>query len=158
MKDIHYYANYADSHDIDCFFRIGDRAFHFASNGQPIPDFILRNKNIEIQNIVYERLEGGQKEFIVHTEAVEELIRKELEGLRNTDNFPEDERYDIESMVSDYAESFVKMARLGFISMDIDEEGHFWIIAEPKDKGKKVLDDILELLPEGRDNVIKNIR
>lgn len=155
MKDLHYYANYADSHDIDCFFRMGDKAFHFASNGQPIPDFILRNKNIEIQNIVYERFEGGQKEFIVHEDAIRELIRREIEGISNTDNFPADERYGIESMVRDYAESFVEIARLGFISMDVDEDGRFWVIAEPKEN-EHVPDDILAMLPEGRiDDLLK---
>lgn len=155
MKDIHYYANYADSHDIDCFFRMGDKAFHFASNGQPIPDFILRNKNIEIQNMVYERLEDGQKEFIVHEDAIRKLIRRELDGLEDIDNFLADERQDIESMVGKYAESFVEMARLGFISMDVDEDGHLWVIAEPKDN-EHVPDDILAMLPEGRiDDLLK---
>lgn len=155
MKDIHYYANYADSHDIDCFFKIGGDAFHFASNGQPIPDFILRNKNIEIQNAVYERLEYARGEVNVHEEEVETLIRRELEGLGNTDNFLADERYDIESMVSEYAESFVDMARLGFISMDMDEDGRFWVIAEPKEN-EHVPDDLLAMLPEGRiDDLLK---
>lgn len=149
MKDRHYFSNYAESHDIDCFFRIGDVAYHFASNGQTIPDFILRNKNIEIQNAVYERLEYAQGEADVHKEVVETLIRRELEGLGNTDNFLADERYDVESMVNEYAESFVEIARLGFISMDVDEEGRFWVIAEPNGK-EKVPDDILRLLPEGR--------
>ena len=148
MKDVHYYSNYADSHDIDCFFRIGADAFHFASNGQPIPDFILRSKNIEIQNAVYERLESAQGEVNVHKDAVNELIRRELDGLEDIDNFLADERYDINLMVEKYAESFVEMASLGFISMDVDEDGRFWVIAEPKEKGK-VPDDILELLPEG---------
>ena len=149
MKDRHYFSNYAESHDIDCFFRIGDVAYHFASNGQTIPDFILRNQNIEIQNAVYERLEYAQGEADVHKEVVETLIRRELEGLGNTDNFLADERYDVESMVNEYAESFVEIARLGFISMDVDEEGRFWVIAEPNGK-EKVPDDILRLLPEGR--------
>lgn len=155
MKDRHYFSNYAESHDIDCFFRIGDKAFHFASNGQPIPDFILRNKNIEIQNAVYERLEYAQGEADVHKEVVETLIRRELEGLGNTDNFLADERYDVESMVNEYAESFVEIARLGFISMDMDEDGRFWVIAEPKEN-EHVPDDLLAMLPEGRiDDLLK---
>lgn len=36
MNDSHYYSNYAATRDIDCFFRIGDIAYHFASNGHPI--------------------------------------------------------------------------------------------------------------------------
>lgn len=60
MKDIHYYSNYAESHDIDCFFKANGVAYHFASNGHPIPDFILRNKNIEIQNVVYELLPNAK--------------------------------------------------------------------------------------------------
>lgn len=155
MNDLHYFANYADSHDIDCFFRIGGDAFHFASNGQPIPDFILRNKNIEIQNAVYERLEYAHGEVNVHKEVAETLIRRELEGLGNTDNFLADERYDIESMVSEYAESFVDMARLGFVSMDVYEDGHFRVIAEPKEN-EHLPDDLLAMLPEGRiDDLLK---
>lgn len=148
MKDVHYYSNYADSHDIDCFFRVGDKAFHFASNGQPVPDFILRSKNIEIQNAVYERLESAQGEVNVHKDAVNELIRRELDGLEDIDNFLADERGNINRMVEIYAESFMEMARLGFISMDMDEERRFWVIAEPKGDGK-IPDDILKMLPEG---------
>lgn len=154
MKDIHYYSNYAESHDIDCFFRIGDKAYHFASNGQPIPDFILRRKNIEIQNAVYERLEYAQGEVNVHKEVVETLIKRGLEGFENAKNVLADWRDDINLMVEEYTESFVEMARLGFISMDMDEEGRVRVIAEPKGNSK-VPDDILGLLPEGRvDNIL----
>lgn len=154
MKDIHYYSNYAESHDIDCFFKVGDKAFHFASNGQPIPDFILRNKNIEIQNAVYERLEYAQGKVNVHKEVVEILIKRGLEGFENAKNVLADWRDDISRMVKEYTESFVEMARLGFISMDMDESGRFRVIAEPKGNSK-VPDDILGLLPEGRiDNIL----
>lgn len=157
MKDRHYFSNYAESHDIDCFFRIGDDAFHFASNGQPIPDFILRNKNIEIQNAVYERLEYAQGEVNVHKKVVETLIKRGLEGFENAKNVFADWRDDISRMVKEYTESFVEMARLGFISMDMDEEGRFRVIAEPKDKGK-VPDDIFKLLPEVGDYITNSIR
>ena len=83
------------------------------------------------------------------------MIRREIEGISNTDNFPADERYGIESMVREYAESFVGMARLGFISMDVDEDGRFCVIAEPKEN-EHVPDDILAMLPEGRiDDLLK---
>lgn len=141
-------------HDIDCFFRIGVDAFHFASNGQPIPDFILRNKNIEIQNAVYERLEYAQGEVNVHKEVVETLIKSGLEGFENAKNVLADWRDNINLMVEEYTESFVEMARLGFISMDMDESGRFRVIAEPKGNWK-VPDDILGMLPEGRiDNIL----
>lgn len=155
MKDRHYFSNYAESHDIDCFFRIGDDAFHFASNGQPIPDFILRNKNIEIQNAVYERLPNANGEYKVRTETIKELLHLDTNLPDNNNDLQVEERYDIVRMIEDYTVSFVEMARLGFVSMDVDEEGRFWVIAEPKDKGK-VPDDILRLLPEGRiDDLLK---
>ena len=53
MSDIHYYSNYVATRDIDCFFKIGNVAYHFASNGQPIPDFITRKRNIAIQEAIY---------------------------------------------------------------------------------------------------------
>ncbi len=64
MNMIHYYDNYAQSRDIDCFFRIGNRAFHFASNGQPIPRFITKDINQEIQFRVYRLLQDKRNDII----------------------------------------------------------------------------------------------
>lgn len=147
MKDRHYFSNYAESHDIDCFFRIGDVAYHFASNGQTIPDFILRNKNIEIQNAVYERLPNAKGEYKVRTEMVKELLHLDTNLPDNNNDLPVEERYDIVRMIEDYTVSFVEMARLGFVSMDIDDNGRFQVIAEPQEK---VSDEILKMLPEGK--------
>lgn len=147
MKDRHYFSNYAESHDIDCFFRIGDVAYHFASNGQTIPDFILRNMNIEIQNAVYERLPNAKGEYKVRTETVKELLHLDTNLPDNNNDLPVGKRNNIARMIEEYAASFVEMARLGFVSMDVDDNGRFQVIAEPQDK---VSDEILKMLPEGK--------
>lgn len=147
MKDRHYFSNYAESHDIDCFFRIGDVAYHFASNGQMIPDFILRNQNIEIQKAVYERLPNAKGEYKVRTETVKELLHLDTNLPDNNNDLPVEKRNNIARMIEDYAASFVEMARLGFVSMDVDDNGRFQVIAEPQDK---VSDEILKMLPEGK--------
>lgn len=147
MNDRRYYSNYAESHDIDCFFRVGDVAYHFASNGQRIPDFILKNQNIEIQNAVYELLPNAKGACVVRWETIMELLNQELNNLDNNDGFPFDDRYDINKIVEDYAASFIEMARLGFVSMDVDDEGCFHIIAEPQEE---ISDNILKMLPEGQ--------
>lgn len=152
MSEIHYYSNYANSRDIDCFFRIGHTAYHFASNGNPIPDFITRSKNIAIQDAVYERVDNGKGEVEIRTDSIRSLIRKELGGIHIGANEKLDERDGIEGMVEDYASSFVEMARLGFISMDLDDEGVFHIIATPEDQ---VLEgEIMKLLPEVEEALI----
>lgn len=83
MSDSHYYSNYAATRDIDCFFRIGNVAYHFASNGQSIPKFITRKRNIAIQDLVYEMIPGAHEHVTIHKEVIEELIEKELVNIEN---------------------------------------------------------------------------
>ena len=129
MSEMHYYSNYAETRDIDCFFRVGDKAYHFASNGQPIPAFVTRKTNMRVQDAVYELLENAKGEVEVNTQIVQELIQREFDGIEGAEVDKADLHEGIERMIVDYAESFVGMARLGFVSMDLDGEGVFHVYA-----------------------------
>lgn len=157
MSELHYYSNYAETRDIDCFFKVGGTAYHFASNGQPIPAFITRKTNIQVQNAVYKLL-NVQDEVVTNRQIVQELIMKEFNAIEGADVDKSDLRESIDRMISEYAESFESMARLGFISMDFDDEGVYHVIATPK--GQKVPDVIMDMLPEVGDEalIIKNIK
>lgn len=144
MNDSHYYSNYATTRDIDCFFRIENVAYHFASNGQPIPNFITRKRNIAIQDIVYDIIPYAHGRVVIHGGTIKKLIRRELvndEDLANADINQKEL-----DMIQKYADSFIKMAQLGFVSMDLDETGHYYKIAEPV--GQQVPDRMMELLPK----------
>lgn len=142
MNEMHYYANYAETRDIDCFFRVGDAAYHFASNGQPIPQFITRKTNMAVQDAVYEALENAKGDVVVNDVVVRELILREITGAEETEL---KQRVPVE-MIANYAESFKAMAQLGFVSMDLDEEGVYHVIAKPA--GQHVPENIMRLLPE----------
>ncbi len=145
MSDIHYYSNYAEARDIDCFFRIEGRAYHFASNGYPIPWFITREKNLAIQDAVYERLPNVNGEVDVHRDTIRRLILKELEPVEGTAFVQFDERNNVNEMIDGYASSFKEMAQFGFVSMDLDEGGLFHTIAQPIDQ--VVPREIMDMLP-----------
>lgn len=145
MSELHYYSNYADTRDIDCFFKIGNVAYHFASNGQPIPSFITRKTNMSVQDTVYELLENAKGEVVVNEEIIRQLTQGELSAIEGAKVDSLDEREGIEAMIGDYAESFKSMARIGFISLDLDEKGVYHEIAKPKDQ--KVPEKIMRLLP-----------
>lgn len=146
MSETHYYSNYVNSRDIDCFFRIGDVAYHFASNGQPIPRFVTRKTNLQIQEEVYQALPNATGDVETRRETVRGLIMKELGDAGQIENSPFDERTNIEGMIDEYADSFKEMARIGFISMDLDETDRYHIIATPKDQ--VLSQKILGMLPE----------
>ena len=130
MSDTHYYSNYVATRDIDCFFKIGNVAYHFASNGQPIPDFITRKRNIAIQEAIYSLIPKTYGPVMIHEETIRNLIDYE------NDN----------ATVEEYAASFEEMARCGFVSMDLDKGGVYNIIAKPTKQ--EVPDNVMELLPE----------
>lgn len=157
MNDSHYYSNYAATRDIDCFFRIGDVAYHFASNGQPIPNFITRKRNTAIQNLVYEMIPNARGRVTIHEDAIKELIRRELvnnEDLANA-NINQEELRINDAMIEEYATSFIEMAKCGFVSMDLDEIGHYYKIAEPTDQ--QVAYRVIELLPEVDQEFLRQI-
>ena len=153
MSELHYYTNYAETRDIDCFFRVGDVAYHFASNGQPIPSFITRKTNMEVQNVVYEMLENAKGEVDVNEVIIRELIQNELAAIEGVEVDSMDERKGMDRMIRDYAESFEGMARLGFVSMDLDDEGIYHVIAKPR--GQSVSDKLMALLPEIEDGLLR---
>lgn len=142
MSEMHYYANYAETRDIDCFFKVRDVAYHFASNGQRIPQFITRKTNIAVQDAVYEALENAKGDVVVNDVVVRELILREITGIEGTEL---EQRVSVE-MINGYAESFKAMAKLGFVSMDLDEEGVYHVIARPA--GQHVPEGIMRMLPE----------
>lgn len=146
MSETHYYSNYANSRDIDCFFRIGDVPYHFASNGQPIPRFVTRKTNLLIQEGVYQALANATGDVETRRDTVRGLIMKELGEAGQIAKSPFDGRVNIEGMIDEYADSFKEMARIGFISMDLDENGRYHIIATPKEQ--VLSQKILSILPE----------
>ena len=147
MSDVHYYSNYANTRDIDCFFQKDGVAFHFASNGQPVPSLITRKLNIDIQMLVYKSI-PADGEVEVMRETIRGLMQSQFER-ELTDNDIVDKRESIDVMIDDYAESFKEMARLGFVSMDMDAKGYMHIIAKPK--GQIVPVEIFKKLPEVKD-------
>lgn len=151
MSDIHYYSNYANTRDIDCFFRIGNVAYHFASNGQPIPQFITRNTNVEIQTAVYALQTDSTGDVDVNVDYVNGLIQNEI-ALYDSVQVPHEE-FSVEQMIINYVESFQEMARVGFVSMDLDEEGVFHIIASPTIQ--ELPQELFEKLPEVREDQVR---
>ena len=153
MSDVHYYSNYANTRDIDCFFQKGGVAYHFASNGQPIPSFVTRKLNIDIQTLVYNDIPvNGEVE--VMRETIRRLIQSQFEK-ELTDNDLFDKRESIDAMIDEYSKSFQEMARLGFVSMDMDENGVMHIIAKPK--GQILSIEIFKKLPEVNDEDVRII-
>lgn len=94
MSDIHYYSNYANTRDIDCFFRIGNVAYHFASNGQPIPPFITRNTNLKIQTAVYALQTDSMGDVDVRRDVAIDLIQNEIDLYDTLQVFYEEFRID----------------------------------------------------------------
>ena len=94
MSDIHYYSNYANTRDIDCFFRIGNVAYHFASNGQPIPPFITRNTNLKIQTAVYALQTDSMGDVDVRRDVAIGLIQNEIDLYDTLQVFYEEFRID----------------------------------------------------------------
>ena len=64
-------------------------------------------------------------------------------------------RESIYAMIDEYAESCKEMARHGFLSMDMDENGVMHVIAKPK--CQIVPTEILKRLPVVRDDEVRII-
>ena len=166
-KDTNYYLteNIEDNldftgNDMDCFFRIGNTAYHFASNGYKIPDFISYKENLAILHTVEDSaeynsdIEINETGVLIQSENIKYLIANE---------WPETERfflttnpeYSINSIIKDYALSYEEMAAVGFISMDLTEDGKFYVIAKP---AKSVPKYILDMLPVANETVKDRIK
>lgn len=154
MNDCHYYSNYADCHDIDCYFRIGKEAYHFASNGNLIPGFITMKVNIAVQNVVNKYLHHLHADFEVsiHRERIKCLI-SEICSIDIEKDVFFDERNGIDMIIDDYASTFKEMATIGFTSMDLDEEGVFHVIASQSNIS--IPEEILNILPEVPEDSVK---
>ena len=154
MNDCHYYSNYADCHDIDCYFRIGKEAYHFASNGNLIPGFITMKVNIAVQNVVNKYLQHLHADFEVsiHRERIKCLI-SEICSIDIEKDVFFDERNGIDMIIDDYASTFKEMATIGFTSMDLDEEGVFHVIASQSNIS--IPEEILNILPEVPEDSVK---
>ena len=126
-------------------------AYHFASNGQPIPQFITRNTNIEIQTAVYALQTDSTGDVDVNVDYVNGLIQNEI-ALYDSVQVPHEE-FSVEQMIINYVESFQEMARVGFVSMDLDEEGVFHIIASPTIQ--ELPQELFEKLPEVREDEVR---
>ena len=147
MKDRRYYSNYAETHDIDCFFKHGDKAYHFASNGQPIPAFIKSGRNKEIQRLL--KTLSLEKMIIKEARIRNKNLRRLIVEGRVGENVPEEEINNAvisDEDVSNYSSSFKEMARQGFISMDMSVDGRLYVVASPVDV--EVRKEILILLPD----------
>lgn len=159
MSDYHYYSNYTDCHDIDCFFRIGEDAYHFASNGNMIPGFITMRVNIAVQKAVGEYLQGhnADVEVSIHREQIKSLIPEIYSVEIDIEKYDSlDERYSIDVIIDEYASSFKEMATIGFTSMDLDEEGVFHVIASQSKIS--IPEELLMMLPEISEDDVKILR
>lgn len=76
---------------------------------------------------------------MIHENAIKELIGKENVDINQELRINDD-------MIQQYADSFIEMAQLGFISMDLGETERYYKIAEPTDQ--QVPYKVMELLPE----------
>ena len=73
---------------------------------------------------------------------IREMILREITSAEGT---VLEHRVPVE-MINDYAESFKAMAKLGLVSMDLDDEGVYHVIARPA--GRHVPENIMRMLPE----------
>ena len=124
---------YQQTHDIDWFCRIGNTAMHFASNGGLLPDQINnRETNSQIQHAV-----SLIEDVLTNPDQIEINRRYVYERLGGNDS---------EEAFRRYVESFVAMAKKGFISFDrmLEDNMYMWI-ARPA-VGSKV-DVPIDILP-----------
>ena len=113
-----YDTNYLETHDIDWFCRIGKTAMHFASNGGNLPEKVNDRERLRtIQHAV------AMQDDMLEDDKIsinEEYVWRVLGNNDKQDAF------------FFYVESFVAMARKGFISFDRMPEGDVYMwIAKP---------------------------
>lgn len=110
-----YDAHYLETHDIDWFCRIGNTAMHFASDGGALPEKVNDREQLRaIQHAVAIQDDVLEKAEIIINE---QYVRRVL---GNNDDL---------NAFNNYVESFVAMARKGFVSFDRMSEGdeYMWI-------------------------------
>ena len=110
-----YDADYLETHDIDWFCKIGNTAMHFASDGGELPEKVNDREQLRtIQHTV------AMLEDVLGDEGIEINRRYVWNILGNNDS---------QESFNHYVESFVAMARKGFVSFDRIMEGdvYMWI-------------------------------
>lgn len=115
-----YDKTYQQTHDIDWFCKIGNTAMHFASNGGLLPNKVNnREVNSHIQHVV-----ATMDDVVSETDQILVNSAYVYERLGKNENRASYERY---------IESFVAMAKKGFVSFDrmIEADAYIWI-AKPK--------------------------
>lgn len=120
-----YTKSYQSTHDIDWFFRDGERLVHVASNGAELPSFVDDVKNLraiqtQVANMaVYEGIEVDiNQEYVDHRfKMLSEILNIEI----------------TEESKENYLASFREMALKGFYSYDRDlvEKSLFHLICSP---------------------------
>lgn len=126
-----YDKTYQQTHDIDWFCKIGNTAMHFASNGGLLPKKVNnREMNSHIQYIV-----ATMEDVVSKTDQILVNSAYVYERLGANENRASYERY---------IESFVAMAKKGFVSFDrmIEADSYMWIA-----KPKKAVEVAIEQLP-----------
>lgn len=125
-----YDKTYQQTHDIDWFCKIGNTAMHFASNGGLLPNKVNnREVNSHIQHVVVtmEDVVSDANQILVNSAYVYQRIGA-------NENRASYERY---------IESFVAMAKKGFVSFDrmIEADTYMWI-AKPKKAVEVATDEL----------------
>lgn len=129
---------YQQTHDIDWFCRIGNTAMHFASNGGLLPYKINNCDDISrIQHAV-----SLMEDVLTLPEQIEINKSYIYERLRGNDS---------QDAYNSYLESFVAMAKKGFISFDrmLDDDMYMWIARPAKGININVSIDSLPFYHEG---------
>lgn len=128
---------YQQTHDIDWFCRIGNTAMHFASNGGLLPDKV---NNCEVIGRIQYAV-SLMEEILTLPEQIE--INKSYVYDRLGGN-------DSEDAYNSYLESFVAMAKKGFISFDrMLDNMYMWIARPAKGFNIDVPIDLLPIYYEG---------
>ena len=125
-----YDKTYQQTHDIDWFCKIGNTAMHFASNGGLLPKKVNnREVNSHIQHVV-----AAMEDVVSETDQILVNSRYVYERLDANESRESYERY---------IESFVAMAKKGFVSFDrkIEKDTYMWI-AKPKKAVEVATDEL----------------
>lgn len=106
--------SYMFSHDLDWFFKYGDKLIHCASNGCLLPDKVNDNQLLRATQDIISLLPDifTDEEIIRNQVYVDTYVNQYPEGLRRLLPFEEDEITNI------HLSSFIAMAKKGFWSYD----------------------------------------
>lgn len=134
-----YNEAYLQTHDIDWFCRIGNTAMHFASNGGALP----KKVNNRVENSRIQHAVAMMEDSVTEPEQIRinaQYVHARLGENVNPGAFDR------------YVESFVAMARKGFVSFDrvLEDDAYMWI-AQPVNRVEVAIDG----LPSYREDVCR---